>query len=67
VNKVLDGITELKYTEKVAWNESSLPLKSILQNTQTLPLFTMIVKTEITYKSYKKCQAGELGCRDLAA
>ncbi len=31
---------------------SSLLLKNILQDTQTLQLFTMNIKTEIIYKSY---------------
>ncbi len=37
--------------EQVAWNKSSLLLKSILQNTQTLQLFKMIIKMESIYKS----------------
>jgi hypothetical protein len=39
--------------EQVAWNISSLLLNNILQNTQTLQLFTMIIKTESIYKSIK--------------
>ncbi len=38
--------------KQVAWNESSLILKIILQNTQTLQKFTKIIKTESIYKSY---------------
>ncbi len=38
--------------EQVARNKSSLLLNIIIQNTQTLQLFTMITKTEIIYKSY---------------
>jgi hypothetical protein len=38
--------------EKVASNKSSLLLKIILQNTQTLKLFTMIIKTGNIYKQY---------------
>jgi hypothetical protein len=34
-------------------NKSSLPLKNILQNTQTLQLLTKIIKTENIYKSNK--------------
>ncbi len=37
--------------EQVASNKSSLLQNIILQNTQTLPLFAMITKTEIIYKS----------------
>ncbi len=37
--------------EQVSWNKSSLFLKIILQNTQTLQLFTKIVKTEFIYIS----------------
>jgi hypothetical protein len=37
---------------QVALNKSSLLLKFILQNTQTLELFTINSKTEIIYKSY---------------
>jgi hypothetical protein len=39
-------------------------MKIILQNTQTLQLFTIIIKTEIIYKSYLKSQAGRFGQRD---
>jgi hypothetical protein len=38
--------------EQVAWNKLSSILQNILQNTQTLQLFTMIIKTESIYKSY---------------
>ncbi len=37
--------------KQVPWNKSSLLLKKILQNTQTLQLFTMNIKTESIYKS----------------
>jgi hypothetical protein len=47
--------------EQVAWNKSSFLQKSILQNTQTLQLFTTIIKSESIYKSYVKCEAGGLG------
>jgi hypothetical protein len=38
--------------EQVALNKSSLLLMTILQNTQTLQVFTQIIKTESFYKSY---------------
>ncbi len=38
--------------EQVALNKSSLLLKIILQNSQTLQLFGMDIKTECSYKSY---------------
>ncbi len=38
------------YNKIVAQNKSSLLLKNVLQNTQTLQLFTMNFKTEIIYK-----------------
>jgi hypothetical protein len=38
--------------EQVAYNKSSLLLRNILQNTQTLGLFTMKNKTVCIYKSY---------------
>ncbi len=38
-------------TEKVAENKSSLILTNILQNAQTLQIFTNIIKTESTYES----------------
>jgi hypothetical protein len=44
--------TYLHMIEQVAWNKSSLLLKTILQSTLTLQLFTMNVKTESFYKSY---------------
>ena len=37
---------------EVALNKSSLVLKIILQNTQTLQLFSMNIKTEIILTSY---------------
>jgi len=37
--------------KQVAWNKTSLPLMTILQNTQKLQLFTKIFKTENIYKS----------------
>jgi hypothetical protein len=40
------------YAECLAWNKSSLLLKIILQNTQTLRLFTRIIKTGNIYKNY---------------
>jgi len=40
---------ECSMMEQIAWNKSS---KNILQNTQTLQLFTINVKTEIIYESY---------------
>jgi hypothetical protein len=42
----------LTITEQVAANKSSLLLLIILQNAQTLQLFTKINKTESIYKSY---------------
>ncbi len=49
--------------EQVACNKSSLLRKIILQNTQTLQLFTIDIKTEIINKSCKKCRCGRLGLR----
>jgi hypothetical protein len=40
--------------EQVAWNKSNLLQRIILQNTQTLQLFTIDIWTEIINKSYKK-------------
>jgi hypothetical protein len=39
-------------TEQVAWNKSSLLQMNILQNTQTLQLYTKMIETESIYKSY---------------
>jgi hypothetical protein len=47
--------TVFSYTciiEQVALNKSSLLLKNILQNTQTLQLYTITIKTESIYKTY---------------
>jgi hypothetical protein len=44
---------ELFKIELVASNKSGLLLKNILQKTQTLQLFTKIIKTVIIYKSNK--------------
>jgi hypothetical protein len=64
------ALTSLQYCnidyyiiEQVAWNKSSLLLNIIIQNTQTLQLFTVIIKTEIIYKSYKKARLDGLGDR----
>jgi hypothetical protein len=38
--------------EQVVQNKLGLLLKNILQNTQTVQLFTVIIKTESIYKSY---------------
>jgi hypothetical protein len=38
--------------EQIGHNKLGLLLKNILQNTQTVQLFTVIIKTEIIYKSY---------------
>ncbi len=38
--------------EQVALNRSNLLLKNILQNTQTVQLFTINIETESIYKSY---------------
>jgi len=38
-------------TEQVASNKSNLLLKILMQNTQTVQLFTEIIKTESIYKS----------------
>jgi len=42
---------------EVVENKSSLLLAIILQNTQTLQLCTVTIKTKIIHKSYKKCEA----------
>jgi hypothetical protein len=39
-----------KYDRKVAWNKSSLILKNILQNTQTLQLFKLNIKKKVFTK-----------------
>jgi hypothetical protein len=39
--------------EEVAWYKSSFLLLNILQNTQTLQLFTINIKTESIYKLLK--------------
>jgi hypothetical protein len=39
--------------EQAASDKSSLILKIILQNTQTLQIFTKIIKTESIHRSYK--------------
>jgi hypothetical protein len=48
--------------EQVAWNKSSsILLKIILQNTQTIQLFTMIIKTVSIYKSFLNAKLEDLG------
>ncbi len=44
--------------DKVVSNKSSSLLKNILQNTQTLQIFMMIIKTKSIYKrNLKSCRA----------
>ena len=52
-NKDREILLKSPLIERVDWNKSSLLLNNILQNTQTLQLFTMIIKTESIYKSIK--------------
>ncbi len=47
--------------EQVAWNKSSLLLKNILQNTQTLQLFTLNFKAESIIKVIKNAKPVGLG------
>ncbi len=49
--------------EQVAWNKSGLILKIILQNSQTLQLFTINIQTEMIYKSNKNAKQAALGLR----
>jgi len=51
--------------EQVALNESISLLKIILQNKQTLQLFTKIIKKEMIYKSNCIAQIERFGQRDL--
>ncbi len=51
--------------EEVASNKSSLLLKLQKLNTQTLKLFTGLIKTEMYLQKLLKCHAARLGCRDL--
>ena len=46
------GIHKATLIEQVALNRSSLLLSNILQNAQTLQLFTANIKTESIYKIY---------------
>jgi hypothetical protein len=41
-----------KTTEQVALNKSTLLQMNILQNTQTLQLYTKMIETESIYKSF---------------
>ncbi len=50
--------------KQVASNKSSLLQMIILHSTQTLHIFTKIIKTESKHKRLSKCQAGLLGFRD---
>ncbi len=46
--------------KEVGENKSSLLLKIILSNTQTLQLFTFNIQSEIVYKKTLKCRAAWL-------
>jgi hypothetical protein len=54
-------ITNVIESVAVASNKLSILLKIILQDTQTLQLFTKIIKTESIYKSYCNAKLGGLG------
>jgi hypothetical protein len=43
-------------------NKASLLLSNIVENTLTLELFTIIIKTKISSKSYQKYQAERFVC-----
>jgi len=47
--------------EHGAWNKSSLLMKIILQKTQMLQLFTIIIKTESSNKNIKNAKMEGLG------
>jgi hypothetical protein len=49
----LSWTNTLTIIEQDVQNQSNLFQNNILQNTQTLELFTMIIETEIIYKSNK--------------
>jgi hypothetical protein len=51
---VIFGFFEIQKAiiEQVTWNNSSILLKIILQNTQILQPFTKIIQTESIYKHY---------------
>ncbi len=51
--------------EEDASNKSSLLLKLQKLNTQTLQLFTELIKTEMYLQKLLKYHAARLGCRDL--
>jgi hypothetical protein len=46
---------------KAVWNKSSLLLNNILQNTQTLQLFTMNIKQKVLTKVIKNVKLEGLG------
>ncbi len=50
--------------KQVAWNKSSLLLNLQIQSTQTLQLFTWVIKTESIYKSYKLPSRRLIGFRN---
>ncbi len=50
--KNFDQVHKLDLIDQVASNKSSSLLKIILLNTQTLQVFTKIIKTESIHKSY---------------
>jgi len=60
-----DSKNDCNIIEQVAWNKSSLLRKILKLNTQTLQLFTMIIKVESIYKS-KQQKVTRLGLRDQA-
>jgi hypothetical protein len=59
VTKALMAVTSM--TGKAAWNKSSLLLNNILQNTQTLQLFTMNIKQKVFTKVIKNVKLEDLG------
>jgi hypothetical protein len=54
------NLTECNVMKRVTSNKSNLLLKIILENTQTLQLFTKIIKTESKYKMNSDAKLGGL-------
>jgi len=54
-------VTDICMTEQIAWNESSLLLKNILQNTQTLQQSAMNIKQKVFTKVIKKANLEGFG------
>ncbi len=58
---ICNALLALNMIKRVAWDKWSLLPNSILQNTQTLQLYTMTIQTRVFTRDIKNPKLGGLG------